>query len=187
MAPGAICWVYPRACGGTSSVRAASSMRGGLSPRLRGNRAVRGDDDVGWGSIPAPAGEPLRVTTSRPLLAVYPRACGGTTGRRPQDDLPVGLSPRLRGNHQRQDLSHPSPAVYPRACGGTAAKQDGLTASQGLSPRLRGNHCGIYPLPGHIRSIPALAGEPASRGAGITLRGVYPRACGGTSIAAPLL
>ena len=90
--------VYPRVCGGTSPALDAGTGRRGLSPRVRGNQAqaeiesrvrglsprVRGNrpgvpQRGGWpGSIPACAGEPLKVPNHLDLQQVYPRVCGGT-------------------------------------------------------------------------------------------------------------
>ena len=62
-----------------------------------------------------------------------------------------------------------------------------IKASIGLSPRLRGN---LYQtpltriLPG---SIPAPAGEPASKSSVCIRNWVYPRACGGTTFPSPSL
>ena len=70
--------------------------------------------------------------------------------------------------------------VYPRVCGGTNLN-DGLPfAGFRLSPRMRGN-----PIAGPIAhrregSIPAYAGEPASRTNPTGASTVYPRVCGGT-------
>ena len=50
--------VYPRACGGTSHMILGSCRSLGLSPRVRGNRLVVGQDHDDPGSIPARAGEP---------------------------------------------------------------------------------------------------------------------------------
>ena len=50
--------VYPRACGGTALYVISSEYAGGLSPRLRGNQHWIELTDRGYGSIPAPAGEP---------------------------------------------------------------------------------------------------------------------------------
>ena len=73
--------------------------------------------------------------------------------------------------------------VYPRVCGGTTFASATATANQGLSPRVRGNHlciCHRYREPG---SIPACAGEPANSDVDAGLPRVYPRVCGGTTIA----
>ena len=52
--------VYPRVCGGTDAHIGHLLRKGGLSPRVRGNR-ISATAGCGWpGSIPACAGEPLR-------------------------------------------------------------------------------------------------------------------------------
>ena len=194
--------VYPRACGGTDHDLLPFKVGSGLSPRLRGNRALLLAGCLGHRSIPAPAGEPLRCVSPQTAKSVYPRACGGTTGRAIPARYRCGLSPRLRGNLPWKagvapdHRSIPAPAgepynrreprtrnpVYPRACGGTAATLCKTVPLTGLSPRLRGNLvAGARPCRTR-RSIPAPAGEPA---AGRPPQGrprVYPRACGGTSI-----
>ena len=151
--------VYPRACGGTQITVGSTTSLDGLSPRLRGNPPrTSGSTASGW-SIPAPAGEPATVGAPLEMLAVYPRACGGTGS----DGCPTyqlaGLSPRLRGNQWRYlswfrpVRSIPAPAgepvtvdrvqvnsgVYPRACGGTPIRYACAGQPHGLSPRLRGN------------------------------------------------
>ena len=63
--------------------------------------------------------------------------------------------------------------VYPRVCGGTSPQSPLWKTETGLSPRVRGNLSNIGLPPGHLRSIPACAGEP-------DLVAYYPRVCGGT-------
>ena len=70
--------VYPRVCGGTVISLEVGARRLGLSPRVRGNPAGYSNGDVGIGSIPACAGEPISVPAQAAALAVYPRVCGGT-------------------------------------------------------------------------------------------------------------
>ena len=155
---------------------------------------------LGFGSIPALAGERVGVDLVKYVIRVYPRACGGTTFSMPTSETSWGLSPRLRGNAVNPALhtifqgSIPALAgerpffrhgcalrrVYPRACGGTVLSASSLPASSGLSPRLRGNgeRHGRYGVePG---SIPALAGERIVASARRLVYRVYPRACGGT-------
>ena len=172
----------------------------GLSPRVRGNRAVGGDPPHGHGSIPARAGEPPTAARAPGMLSVYPRACGGTCTTIAASVLFSGLSPRVRGNHVFHYLrpdgfrsiparaGEPRPAsapattrsVYPRACGGTCPPTGALPLSPGLSPRVRGNRR-TPPTPAlPRRSIPARAGEPRRRRVGGKVSRVYPRACGGT-------
>ena len=132
---------------------------------------------------------------------VYPRVCGGTNLRPDSPALNWGLSPRVRGNLPTDQhplgcigsipacAGEPSPGneagrfseVYPRVCGGTALVSLILGIAQGLSPRVRGN-LGERRL--RIRqtgSIPACAGEPASKETKEQSDTVYPRVCGGTA------
>ncbi len=71
--------------------------------------------------------------------------------------------------------------VYPRVCGGTLAGRGHVGVRVGLSPRVRGNRRIGQRGHGRVRSIPACAGEPASRVSSIMLSRVYPRVCGGTT------
>ena len=93
--------VYPRACGGALHRPAPATKGYGLSPRMRGSRAstmpawrlkglsprMRGSlDEIQLprpraGSIPAHAGEPMPQGRGSISPAVYPRACGGASGR----------------------------------------------------------------------------------------------------------
>ena len=151
----------------------------GLSPRLRGN-VEKTPEWYKWaGSIPALAGERLRVAKYLAVKRVYPRACGGTEIIAAVALIRQGLSPRLRGNaapDRRQtspDGSIPALAgerwyqwavysaigVYPRACGGTLNCGKLLSGSTGLSPRLRGNVSEAMSEATFAGSIPALAGE----------------------------
>ena len=75
--------------------------------------------------------------------------------------------------------------VYPRACGGTVAIPPGAELKSGLSPRVRGNPSPMLAFECLLGSIPARAGEPAGEWPGTYKSTVYPRACGGTIIAAP--
>ena len=90
--------VYPRECGGTRQDLRGFQRRAGLSPRVRGNRATGDGTDVGLGSIPASAGEPLSAQVGDDASRVYPRECGGTTTRSKVCLPEAGLSPRVRGN-----------------------------------------------------------------------------------------
>ena len=192
--------VYPRVCGGTSSLRTRYTLRWGLSPRVRGNphpphRKVKRE-----GSIPACAGEPSPPRPAKSIRRVYPRVCGGTVGSRHSNHPAAGLSPRVRGNPAgtagaaARRGSIPACAgeppkvgrsarwagVYPRVCGGTGLPRTGHERHQGLSPRVRGNLVRDDVADGGIGSIPACAGEPTRACRRGRLHGVYPRVCGGT-------
>ena len=120
------------------------------------------------------------------------------------DNASKGLSPRVRGNrlsghaYLRWLWSIPARAgepqenaagktrvgVYPRACGGTPIPLATELTAQGLSPRVRGNLTLVTASVRPWRSIPARAGEPGQVRDARTRDGVYPRACGGTTIPA---
>ena len=71
--------VYPRVCGGTDGILQLHTGGPGLSPRVRGNLTIGEPLAAPARSIPACAGEPGRCVGAVPLLAVYPRVCGGTS------------------------------------------------------------------------------------------------------------
>ena len=74
--------VYPRVCGGTTAGPSFDLRAAGLSPRVRGNRAVLPPAVRRIGSIPACAGEPPPYTSRCARPEVYPRVCGGTPSAR---------------------------------------------------------------------------------------------------------
>ncbi len=114
----------------------------------------------------------------------------------------TGLSPRVRGNRRliqeriadagsipaRAGEPEHGPTtpqrrgVYPRACGGTESKSVAQSTLTGLSPRVRGNREQVNQVAAASRSIPARAGEPGVCNHQARHTGVYPRACGGTSM-----
>ena len=91
-------WVYPRACGGTRRQLDRVNHDRGLSPRLRGNDTRSASRSDAKRSIPALAGERQVALLRKPIVRVYPRACGGTPCRTLVCWFSWGLSPRLRGN-----------------------------------------------------------------------------------------
>ena len=172
----------------------------GLSPRVRGNLGHCDLDWSGGGSIPACAGEPLHSRPLRVVVPVYPRVCGGTATMAAIAKPTGGLSPRVRGNRVNppaldergrsipacagEPASGPSlrrmASVYPRVCGGTHSLPSASLSAMGLSPRVRGNLFIRALCAWLYRSIPACAGEPQLWQRLPSLRGVYPRVCGGT-------
>ena len=151
-------------------------------------------------SIPACAGEPTSSSCPSNSSRVYPRVCGGTSGRRVYCGRGTGLSPRVRGNLCRwfgvpphmgsipACAGEPGPdgaqdgsqGVYPRVCGGTGGELQSGVDQKGLSPRVRGNPHSPAEHGGRNGSIPACAGEPRAACAGCQPPPVYPRVCGGT-------
>ena len=90
--------VYPRVCGGTSTVITTVSVTKGLSPRVRGNPNSSAFSHCRNGSIPACAGEPVLSCPVVKVMEVYPRVCGGTRLNAVPTVALWGLSPRVRGN-----------------------------------------------------------------------------------------
>ena len=135
--------------------------------------------------------------------AVYPRLCGGTPPPPMRCWSWSGLSPPVRGNPSRAPApsagarSIPACAgepgvplqqmdyqtVYPRLCGGTPFRDADNRYSSGLSPPVRGNRLRAPTTATAPGSIPACAGEPCSARYCSSRARVYPRLCGGTSIA----
>ena len=197
--------VYPRGCGGTNAENLFNYWAEGLSPRVRGNPTWAGGANAWRRSIPAGAGEPYVGGRSQRMAQVYPRGCVGTRQSSRLSPSGIGLSPRVRGNPPLVGFStratrsipagagEPTPErvrdcmawVYPRGCGGTFTTLNGPSLTNGLSPRVRGNP-GLASGSVHLmRSIPAGAGEPLSRGLVRAASRVYPRGCGGT-VAVPI-
>ena len=110
-------WVYPRVCGGTRRPPGGIIGPGGLSPRVRGNRARRRPAAGAGGSIPACAGEPLLKCSQRTAQRVYPRVCGGTGSDTAAVWRNAGLSPRVRGNPAAPRPPHAGDRSIP-ACAG---------------------------------------------------------------------
>ena len=90
--------VYPRVYGGTRRPRDRTSLKCGLSPRVRGNLRWHRDFVGWWRSIPACTGEPKSRAVWIFRDAVYPRVYGGTAVVLLSVTVGPGLSPRVRGN-----------------------------------------------------------------------------------------
>ena len=90
----------PARAGGTVDDAVGTQLDTGLSPRVRGNLTVGVGVEAVAGSIPARAGEPMFSTLIPLVVAVYPRACGGTAQPFQRSSEVTGLSPRVRGNRR---------------------------------------------------------------------------------------
>ena len=89
--------------------------------------------------------------------------------------------PACAGEPRRRNVQNTRLGVYPRVCGGTADGGGAKEARQGLSPRVRGNRREAEARQAFEASIPACAGEPPRSRSPSSVRGVYPRVCGGTA------
>ena len=194
--------VYPRVGGGAGLCREGDCIHLGLSPRGRGSHRDRGQTHPEFGSIPAWAGEPGSRDAGPETRKVYPRVGGGAMVHRTVLFSACGLSPRGRGSPRRSPSSvsrsrsipawagEPSifpgkrlrPQVYPRVGGGAESVLEDGVQGDGLSPRGRGSHLGDFPRRPDGGSIPAWAGEPGVRRAGLVPNRVYPRVGGGAKI-----
>ena len=150
---------HPRTCGGTKWTAPSGEFDGGSSPHLRGNQVDRAFRRVRRRVIPAPAGEPIRISMWFLTLRGHPRTCGGTLSSRPLGGLVLGSSPHLRGNPRRlgrrapvfrvipAPAGEPSRSIssrmvstgHPRTCGGTQIRHALRGFAIGSSPHLRGN------------------------------------------------
>ena len=198
-------WVYPRVCGGATRTRLVGWPGPGLSPRVRGSLLTPVEASSSLRSIPACAGEPMRLFGSLGGAWVYPRVCGGAPPASSVGIVEMGLSPRVRGSRdeRRDSIDDPRsipacagepessaprsdpPSVYPRVCGGADQRSSPLVEETGLSPRVRGSHRTKTQRGSPIRSIPACAGEPPRKSARALVRTVYPRVCGGAAVWPP--
>ena len=156
---------------------ASTTMPANLSPRRVYPRVCGGTTSLAR-SIPACAGEPRQRCSfyglSRAMhgvARVYPRVCGGTTSR--HRSIPACAGEPVHG--QCCCLL----AVYPRVCGGTAETLRHVNYMQGLSPRVRGNqHDGNPPrVRGNLEFHWTLSHYERDA----AHRRVYPRVCGGTN------
>ena len=152
--------VYPRVCGGTAKRVPLDWLRGGLSPRVRGNLMPLFTSRLNTRSIPACAGEPHSGGRCSRNVRVYPRVCGGTRVPQLSAVTTCGLSPRVRGNQRYLGWSQ-------LVCGSI--------------PRVRGNRSAMSLANIIFGSIPACAGEPKPPWIPKSTKWVYPRVCGGTN------
>ena len=191
---------YPRVCGATFTNNTIANRGGGLSPRVRGNRACGVQGVPPAGPIPACAGQPGQVNIFLLQIGAYPRVCGATSAAACVGAGYQGLSPRVRGNQGgvveigwrlgpipacagqpcRRARSAAHVWAYPRVCGATVAVHIFLCCQHGLSPRVRGNRVRSSLRALLLGPIPACAGQPAHNFSGSTAFKAYPRVCGAT-------
>ncbi len=93
--------VYPRVYGETSHCRETKTASEGLSPRVRGNHEMQGNQAGVGRSIPACTGKPGCGMGEYLAPWVYPRVYGETAQIHGPFSVQYGLSPRVRGNPNR--------------------------------------------------------------------------------------
>ena len=90
--------VYPRTYGETGKRFKKSRIIEGLSPYIRGNHAVPGENGDLVGSIPVHTGKPAKGAGRVHFVRVYPRTYGETSLMFQSRTCGPGLSPYIRGN-----------------------------------------------------------------------------------------
>ena len=98
-------------------------------------------------------------------------------------DPTVGSIPACAGEPASSSALPSLRTVYPRVCGGTWQPISLKPLVKGLSPRVRGNLFVEAHIAFDERSIPACAGEPLPLSSSHRNARVYPRVCGGTTVA----
>jgi len=171
----------------------------GRSPRTRGRRKSAAAENIRLRSIPAYAGETSLTPYRLEVMGVDPRVRGGDQLFWPAGSPDEGRSPRTRGRlvflggFDAKRGSIPAYAgetvfwsfcrsllrVDPRVRGGDSTRWHALSGWTGRSPRTRGRLFDDADLGAGERSIPAYAGETASRAAIMAARRVDPRVRGG--------
>ena len=130
--------VYPRVGGGTCGWTAAPSGHCGLSPRGRGNLVPILRPESRLWSIPAWAGEPVRLELhQQPYLGLSPRGRGNLCNDR-EAVRPGRSIPAWAGEPGPSNPTRNAARVYPRVGGGTPIIFFICCRTKGLSPRGRG-------------------------------------------------
>ena len=174
---------HPRSRGGTAETTPSDPIVPGPSPLTRGNLIRIGRTTSATGTIPAHAGEPACGITPDAVAQNHPRSRGGS--RTPVMPIwnAIGPSPLTRGNlirgiakefscgtipaHAGEPRGHRWCSSlfwdHPRSRGGTSACRPPTKPSPGPSPLTRGNRKAVEDRLFVVGTIPAHAGEPASR------------------------
>ena len=196
--PPRACSRHPRAGGehGRSATITAATF--GSSPRGRGTqRGFSGRSPVGR-FIPARAGNTSPSTLIDGSKTVHPRAGGEHGYKAGMSKRCHGSSPRGRGTHPGLPVHHQQPRFIPARAGNTLSRDDRADSTTvhpraggehipsasasaivcGSSPRGRGTLQGRPSVLGHVRFIPARAGNTANRVAMPSISPVHPRAGG---------
>ena len=171
--------VHPRLRGELFAGEQDSFSNFGSSPLTRGTLFTVTGTFLCGRFIPAYAGNSLRVNAFVRMNTVHPRLRGelsgavvealivggsspltrGTPGSnvRPKDVL--RFIPAYAGNSQDTHLVRDLPSVHPRLRGELKKLRLRAAATNGSSPLTRGTRRDEYPVLGHLRFIPAYAGN----------------------------
>ena len=129
--------VYPRLRGGSRPAHAVVRQIVGLSPPTRGIRKPSSAASLVAGSIPAYAGDPIRLGAGVRRAAVYPRLRGGSGGMSIAGIAARGLSPPTRGIPSGMRRRGYPPRSIP-AYAGDPLSRELRSCLRRVYPRLRG-------------------------------------------------
>jgi hypothetical protein len=122
--PAMRCTVHPRACGAIGTVKWFDQVRGGPSPRLRGQLGQRRQQRDQLRFIPAPA-EPAAAPSHRASSwPVHPRACGSSCSAITPGVSMAGSSPRLRVQRWLHPAVHAQQRSIPAPAGPSLLARD---------------------------------------------------------------
>ena len=175
-----------------------STNRVGSSPRMRGTPIIFAKKYVGFGIIPAHAGNTSAPRAASPTRWDHPRACGehgdlryllvgmlgssprmrGTRGYNRQGDRRGGIIPAHAGNTAGFMSKGTYLRDHPRACGEHLMLGITLAVVRGSSPRMRGTLLQLPDIPSNGGIIPAHAGNTLTAMQKSLTVEDHPRACG---------
>ena len=187
--------VHPRERGESRGAADQFVLFGGPSPRARGIPAGRGGPASRCGSIPASAGNPSTRPPAATARPVHPRERGESAPTAAPGTAFDGPSPRARGIHDAAEAytgdigsipasaGNPRPQRWPARPHGVHPRERGESLqpvvpgqyNPGPSPRARGILLRRIRVRSGRGSIPASAGNPASRPPARSRRRVHPR------------
>ena len=175
---------HPRVCG--ENVRRTRGVWevGGSSPRVRGKRLPRLQQERLVGLIPACAGKTSEKGLSGTTRQAHPRVCGENRPRLRRWTHEHGSSPRVRGKLDVLRGQRPRPGLIP-ACAGKTWTPDSLAAGSGAHPRVCGeNVSALGNLGSLLGSSPRVRGKHHLRREGRNRRRLIPACAGKTGVRA---
>ncbi len=174
---------HPRACGEHCTAIDRIPSRMGSSPRLRGTHTDWIPLRLGFGIIPALAGNTACCRSRRRRGRDHPRACGEHHFPPPVLEASWGSSPRLRGTPGGASW-HPAERGIIPALAGNTVFDCAMVGPSRDHPRACGEHTGACrPDDRHPGIIPALAGNTGQLYEQFVAERDHPRACGEHSAA----
>ena len=130
---------HPRVCGEHDAIVVPLRFRAGSSPRMRGTPFCQNWLRLGYGIIPAYAGNTC-IHQRQPFSSRdHPRVCGEHVANTSRGIFRSGSSPRMRGTPQGHGTLHGRAGIIPAYAGNTL--DAGFSCfSNGDHPRVCGEH-----------------------------------------------